>query len=665
MYKLRSGIAPYLSMVLLVPTLSTAVLASEVDELAEMPLEQLLDLEVVSASKYTQRQSDIPTTTYVIGADQIKGFGFRTVSEVLKSLPGLYVSNDGGYDNLGVRGMSGGSQFNGRVLVMIDGYRLNEAIYDSGTIGNELPLDVDLIDRIEVLRGPASSMYGSNAFFATINIITKSGGDIKGGQLAGAYGGFDNYKGRFSYGGQLDNGLKYLISSSGFDSAGPILDYSAFSSSENQYGRTHATGENNQQVFSKAEYGNWSLVGAWGQRNKQLSGSPFGVNFDDPLMAYRDTHAFVQSQYQTAISEHLDFTGRGWFGNYQFGGLYPYGDVHNIDTAQANWSGFELRLLSSYFDRQHITGGIEVQQNWQQQQVNYDQNPYTLYLNDNRDSHRIGIYLQDDISLIPSLSLSLGGRFDDYSLVQEKMFSPKAGLIWQAHANTTLKLLYGESFRAPNVWHQFYSYGAYFNDDGSIAAQGLLANPTLKPENAQTIQGTWEQKIADHWLARTTVYHIWMKNLFSQKTVDSIYFQNTNGDSQSAIGSEFEIERHWSNGSLVRASYSLQNAQNSQGRHLFDSPQHLFKLNLLAPLFHPDWQGGLEVFGMGPRHSSRASVSGYVVTNATLNWQLHKQCNLTASIYNLLDNDYLDPRGGPTLSPSFGRDFRLKVQFDF
>lgn len=353
------------------------------------------------------------------------------------------------YDNLGVRGVSGSDQFNGRVLVMIDGYRLNETIYDSGAIGNEFPLDVDLIERVEVVRGPASSIYGSNAFFGVINVITKKGADFKGGEVAAAYGEFDNYKGRFSYGGKLHSGLEYLVSGSGMKNDGADLYFPEYGTPETNFGRSKNNRADSQQAFVKLGYGDFSLIGGWGRRDEGIAGGPFGTNFNDARMDYQDIHTFVQGQYQQSIVDHLELTARAWYGNYAFYGSHPYGDVLNVDTSYANWSGLELRLLSTQLDRQHITAGIEIQKNWLQRQDNFDEAPYQSYLRDRRNSLRIGLYLQDDIAISERLNLSLGVRFDDFSLVSESMYSPKAEISWRALDDTTFKLLYGESFRAP------------------------------------------------------------------------------------------------------------------------------------------------------------------------------------------------------------------------
>ncbi|TAN47908.1 MAG: hypothetical protein EPN21_16160 [Methylococcaceae bacterium] len=634
--------------------------------LLEVPFEKLLDVEIVSASRYIQRSSEIPAATTVVGADQIKGFGYRTLAEILRSVPGMHTTSDRMYDTLGVRGLNGNSDLNGRILVMIDGMRVNDALYDEGAISSEFPLDVDLIERVEVVRGPASSVYGSNAFLAVVNVITKNGRDLQGGRLAASYGGFDTFKGRASYGRKQANGLEYLVSASGLNAQGPDLHYPEFATPQNADGLTSGTNdEHNKQFFAKAGYGDFSLLGGWGRRNRGLPGGIYFSDFDDASAGYQDTYGFVQGQYQTALTPQLDFTGRVWHGDYDYRGVFPYGGTNNVYRSDASWSGFELRLLSGHFEHQHIVGGIEVQQNWSQNLYSYSNaTPREVYVDVAKNSHRVGVFVQDDIAITPQLNLTLGARFDDHSLVSQPMFSPKAGLSWQALEDTTFKLLYGESFRSVNAYKQFESYAP------SSGTPGKLANPELAPENAQTMQGSWEQRYARVWSTRTTLYYIWLDHLISTAQVAPGFIQTVNGASQAGWGGEFEIERRWDNGALLRASYSQQYAQDRNGQRLVDAPQHLFKVNLLTPLFSPAWHGGVEILGLGPRRSDYGDVAGYALANLTLNWQPHPRLDISAGVYNLLDRRFLSPAvfdgvPGRLGVPTEGRDFRLKLEVAF
>ncbi len=457
--------------------LSPPLQASDVNPYLEMDLEQLQEVTIVTASKYSQKLSETASSVTVIDKQEIKQFGFRTLGDALRSVPGFFVNNNRSYENVGIRGFDQSADFNGRMLVMIDGIRINDAIYDSGFVGNELPLDIDLVERIEVVQGPGSSMYGNNAFFAVVNLITRNGQAYQGGELAGSWSSFDTYKGRFSYGRKQDNGLEYLISGTGLSSEGPRLKFPEQASANNPDGVTKTNNTDGEQVFAKASWGDFSFEGGYGNRNVGNPGGLFGTNFDDPGNSGQDSEAFVNLQYEKELMPKLDLIARAFYGDYDFTGLYQYGDSTISSLAHAWWTGFETRLISTHFDRHTVIGGLEVQENWQQDQSTIQSNPDKLIALDSRDSHRIGIYLQDDIVVTEQLKLSLGARVDDYSLTSKTLFSPRLGLIYQPFAATTLRLQYGQAFRAANVAQQFQAYEpsrSDENDDGITKPLFLL-----------------------------------------------------------------------------------------------------------------------------------------------------------------------------------------------
>src|SRR5206468_2674797 len=126
---------------------------------------------------------------------EIQHQGYRTLGEILNSVRSFFATNDRNYTSLGVRGFSRPGDYNTRILLLIDGHRVNDNIYDEAMIGPELALDLDLIQQIEIVRGPVSSLYGSNALFAVINITTRRGRDLNGLEVAGTRGSLGAWNG--------------------------------------------------------------------------------------------------------------------------------------------------------------------------------------------------------------------------------------------------------------------------------------------------------------------------------------------------------------------------------------------------------------------------------------------------------------------------------------
>ncbi len=197
--------------------------ASTTKALAHLSLEDLASLEVgtvYGASKHEQSVSEAPASVTIVTADDIRKFGYRTLTDVLGSVRGFYTTLDRAYSYLGIRGVNRPGDFGGRILITINGHRLNDPLYDQAFNGTEFPLDVDLIERVEVIRGPGSSLYGNNAFLAVINVVTRSGKDFKGAEASGAYASYDTYSGRVSYGNRFTNGVEVLASGTWFQSQG-------------------------------------------------------------------------------------------------------------------------------------------------------------------------------------------------------------------------------------------------------------------------------------------------------------------------------------------------------------------------------------------------------------------------------------------------------------
>ena len=116
---------------------------------------------VYGAAKYDQKVNEAPAAVTIITAEQIRKYGYRNFAQILDSVPGLFTSNDRNYGYLGIRGFNRPGDYTSRVLLLIDNHRLNDAVFDQGGAGTETPIDVDLIDRVEIIKGPGSSLYGT------------------------------------------------------------------------------------------------------------------------------------------------------------------------------------------------------------------------------------------------------------------------------------------------------------------------------------------------------------------------------------------------------------------------------------------------------------------------------------------------------------------------
>src|SRR5438132_6509812 len=143
---------------------------------------------VVAAEKSLTRAQEAPASITVISAEEIRGFGYSTLSEALRSVRGFYTSSDRDYDATGVRGFSTPGTYNNRILVLSDGHVTNDVSVGQGAVGRDFDADLSGVERIEIVRGPGSVLYGSAAFFAVVNVVHRAPADGRHAELGAQVG---------------------------------------------------------------------------------------------------------------------------------------------------------------------------------------------------------------------------------------------------------------------------------------------------------------------------------------------------------------------------------------------------------------------------------------------------------------------------------------------
>ena len=144
---------------------------NEKEDFFEMSLEELMEVPlVVSASKYEQKVSEAPSSVTIVTAEEIRKYGYRTMLDILNSIPGFYKTYDRNYGYIGVRGFGRPGDYNSRIQMLIDGHRVNNNIDDSLGLVNDFYLDVDLIDKIEIIRGPGSSLHTAVMLYSPLSM---------------------------------------------------------------------------------------------------------------------------------------------------------------------------------------------------------------------------------------------------------------------------------------------------------------------------------------------------------------------------------------------------------------------------------------------------------------------------------------------------------------
>jgi iron complex outermembrane receptor protein len=310
--------------------------------------------------------------------------------------------------------------------------------------------------------------------------------------------------------------------------------------------------------------------------------------------------------------------------------------------------------------RHKVTVGTEYRDNLQQDQMNYDLQADFKYVDDRRKSKNVAFYLQDEFAIHEKVTLSAGVRYDHHTTFGG-IAKPRLGLIYHPAGKTTLKLLYGEAFRAPNNYELYYG-GNY----------GLTSNQNLKPENIKTSEMVLEQYLGDHVRLSASGYIYRISGLITQQSDsanDFITFKNT--EKIVSKGLELEMDTRLVGGLEGRFGYTLQDTQDQQTKQtLTNSPRHLGKLNLIAPLFKKKVFAGLELQYASKRKTLDGTDTQAVwLPNFTLfSQKLVKGLDLSFSVYNLFDKKYGDPGAEEHRQNTIeqnGRNFRLKLTYRF
>lgn len=634
--------------------------------LLTLGLEELGSIKVDSvftASRFTEKTTDAPASVTILTRDEIKRLGYRNVGEAIRGVRSFDVTNDRNYTYLGVRGFNVPGDYGTRTLLLLDGHRMNDMMYDFVAIGTEGLLDVDLIERIEFVRGPWSAIYGSNAFFSVINIVPRRGHDIGGAETSASIGTFDAYTGRFTMGKRFANGLDFMLSGTTQASPGQErLYYREFDTPQTNHGiARNRDGDRASNLFGSLRWSDFTLQGGYVNRNKNVPTAPYASAFNERFST-EDSRGYLELQYAHKTKSGWTLSGRASYDSYDYHTLSDYDDgaggiyVNNDSARVRSWSA-EGSVSKKFFERVRLSLGAEYRESLTLRQRNYDEQPLNTYLDASGHQQISSIFIESNTQLGKPLSVLVSARFDQYGSFGGTL-NPRFGLISHPVARSTVKLLFGKAFRAPNDYELHFS---------SLTQAG---NDQLVPEEIVTTELVAEQFFGDHWTGTLSLYQNKISKLVElQSGSDRDVFANTGDDR--VRGAEGEVQGKWDNGLLVRASYTLQDAvSETTGLRLNNSPRHVARTQVLVPVWGEKLSAGLELLYSSDRLTLQRQHSGetWLVNATLLSRELRPGLEVSASIYNVLDHHYRTPGSVEHQQDTIeqdGRTFRLKLTFRF
>ncbi len=608
----------------------------------------LADLPVVeAASLHVQSLQEAPANVTVITGAEIAKYGYRTLAEALSSVRGFYVIADRIYHYVGVRGIGLPGDFNTKFLVLINGHNMTEHIFDSnGFFGQDFGLDLDLVERIEIVRGPSAALYGSNGMLATINVVTRSPVDVNKGRIAADVGSFGEKKLAASASLNLGKGANLLLSASVFNNAGQDLFFPDFNSPDTNNGYARGDdGEHGYHTFANLIWQGWNFIAYFNSRQKQTPVAWGPSIFNDAGNHVRDSRNFVNASYSRTLSDTRKLRWQIYYDNYKYHQRFDYalGDAAELDavvedsreTTLNDWVGTDLTYSFGAGRFGSLTVGSQARYELRNLQHKSVVSPvFGDGLVINRPDRSVAFFAQDELPLTKVLKAYLGLRLDD-SANFGAFLSPRLALVYQPSSRTTLKLVYGRPFRNPSSAEQYYS-----------APDQILAGP-LQNETANMFEVSAERKLRRNLEVVVAAYDYSFRNLITSNPVPGSYAQQyQNSGSAKSRGIELELSGKPVPWIEVSASYSYGGANDLLLQQLLpDSPHHIGKLRFATPLA----RGRLTLSENTQYLSSRLDQSGALTRTALLvdvaltTHQLFPGFDLQFGSHNLLNWHYTDP----------------------
>jgi outer membrane receptor for ferrienterochelin and colicins len=624
------------------------------DKQSPPPLDRLLSTPVSTANqcehvlsstaaKYEQALGSVPASITIITAEEIERYGWTTLDQVLQSVPGFYLTNDRNYTYVGVRGIGRPTDYNTRILVLLDGHQLNEPVIGEAPGGADLAVDLRTVSKIEIVRGPGSALYGSHAMHAVINIITQSADEMDGLSATGRAASHGDETGALRFGKTFGNGVQATASALWREANGANHRYPEYASDANGDVARRRDYENLYGLAFALRRGNFNLSAS---RRSRTKGIPTGsyeslfdvdswtTNWSDMIAA--DYHRNLGANKTLELSASWDRSGEH--------GVWPYDAGAGVDNTFAVRLTGEGRLYWDLRPNQRLTMGVE----W----MKIPSARYKFVLGDYETRFSVpydmtSYYAEYEYRPWSWLGLVGGIRRDDFSATADST-NPRAAILLTPTRSATLKLLYGTAFRSPNVYEAFYA----------DPVTPWKANPQLRPERVRTAEIELEQRLSPELFLVASAFHIAAADMIDQQVdpSDDINWYQNIGRLHSA-GAEVKLDLRRNEGVWGYLSYSLASARDALGP-ISNSPRHLVKAGLSTTPWKPIHLGLDAVYESARLTRDGQRSDSFLLLNGTLSRQLGEYFRLGITGRNLLDKRYATPVGPELRQQSIRQDGR-------
>jgi iron complex outermembrane receptor protein len=627
---------------------------------------------VISASRVKEDIKKASASITVIDEDLINKMGANTLLDLLRVVPGMGVSQSNVYiDKITVRGIE--TWFSEKVLILLDGHSLNSDLLNGGAASTFANFPVEHIKRVEIIKGPASALYGENAFTALINIITKKAKDINGVQISAKAGSYNTRVANLLLGEsyedfELTANINYR-DTDGYSAyvASDAVGNSGYTNPTSKRLNTDLSIKHNSGFYAKANY------------NSSEDGPRYGIahalNNED--LSKREAY-FIELGYKHPINTASGFDLRVYHDNYQYDNIwrvFPSGFPDpSFTNGMLGYVGAEskkygLESLYTYKNNDYtLIAGLSYEQQqlkdpWQKMNWNpltgaplssiqNFSDSETNYI-DETDRSFWAIYSELLYDVQENLRVTAGMRYDHYSDFGG-VFNPRLGMAWEVNSHNTIKLMYGEAFRAP-------TFAELYNKNNPA----LVGNPDLDPERVKTLELNIQNSSIDNLEASLSIFKSTINDIIT--TANNTY---VNQGKTTTRGLEAELKQTLHRGSYIVANYTFQNPKNEEtSQDLENISKHEAYLALNCRInTYLNLYTDAKYTGKQTRSptDTRDEVDSSITSNTTLLAKnlILKDLQMKFSVYNLLDEKSYDANS-PYDYPLAGRSYMAELSYKF
>jgi outer membrane receptor protein involved in Fe transport len=622
-------------------------------QLLALSLEEQMAVTVKIASQTEQPVSKAPAVVSLLTAEDLRATGATNLMEILQSIPGLYVKTNlfGAKPLITFRGASGVN-----VLLMINGAPVKDLVWSPGIFWKGVPANA--IERIEIIRGPGSALFGADAAAGVINVITKTAGRIDGGEVGLRAGSNASWAGWLQQGGQWHGfDIAFTADVAGTDGHSPWI-------ARDKQGRAgHAWyGHDDVDLHVSFARQNWRLL-LDHTRQENVGIGLTGAAVLDPLTRAQAHQSSVALLYQD------DAAQRAW----GFSAEARYRDLA-YDSGNGFWESppgpGEMRNALAVAERRF---NVEMSAHyrglrdhlWQLGGGHVWQTPYDVrqYINGvaglfvpEKTRRNAYLFVQDIWRLAPDWELTAGARYDRYSDFGSA-FNPRLALVWQSAPQLTTKLLYGRAFRAPSFL-ELYSQTA-----------ANAANPALRPERSHTIELSFGWRVTRDLHLGMNVYRFVRNDVIAPEALPPYRFANLGR----YAGNGVELEWQWQLGHALRLSGNVNQMQLGDVANPLRDPAVPRRQAYLRVdwTFAPKWHWNVQAYWFErrplPDDDPRTVLGGRALLATSLRHFHGSDWEFAATVRNLTDRELREysARALPDNLPLPGRRIEAELRYKF